>query len=55
MKFDAGVAERSCALLGVDAQNVAAWHDSIAWPQCPLRVGLAIDGVGLLRNTVRQA
>lgn len=44
MKVGADVAERSCALLGVDAQNVAAWHDSIAWPQCPLRVGLAIDG-----------
>ncbi|MBL8760423.1 MAG: hypothetical protein JNL50_03895 [Phycisphaerae bacterium] len=44
LKFGARVAERASALLGFDAGAVAAWHDSIAWPQRPLRVGLAIDG-----------
>lgn len=44
MNLGATIAERSCALLGIDAQGVSAWHDSIAWPQRPLRVGLAIDG-----------
>lgn len=44
MKLGASIAERGCAIMGIDAAGVAAWHDSIAWPQRPLRVGLAIDG-----------
>lgn len=36
--------ERACELMGIDADRAASWHDSIAWPQRPLRVGLAVDG-----------
>lgn len=44
LRLGAGVVERACGILGIDAQGVASWHDSIAWPERPLRVGLAVEG-----------
>lgn len=44
MNVAAAVAERAGALAGLDPRRLSAWHDTIAWPQRPLRVGLAVEG-----------